>query len=83
MNNNEELWLPAVDRYMKDMCEEIDSLRCQVSILKMERDKYEKDYFALLDSSIKHSQNMMGNVLKLCLHSTEETINKAFCKEEK
>lgn len=55
------------DGLVSDLCAEIDDLKWQLAESKRE-EKYWRDQFnEMLNGSLKHSQDMAGNMLKMLL----------------
>ena len=68
------------DKLTSELCDEIDMLNDKVDFWKTKYEKLNIEYNELLNSSIKHEQQMMGNLLTATLkgyiHPKEEDENK-------
>ena len=64
------------DRITSQLCNEIDDLEQQVVYWREMYEKCNREYNDLMNSSIKHSQQMMGNLLLATLNRTINPNNK-------
>lgn len=55
------------DKLTSELCFEIDDLAEQVKYWKQKYEERNKEYNELMNSSIKHSQQMLGNLLTATL----------------
>lgn len=59
------------------------TMEARIKALEIDRDYYKNEYNKLLESSLQHGQQMMGNFLKLALSSGEKAMSNAFEDENK
>jgi len=66
--------MSSFDRTVYSLCNEIDHLNETLDRVIEERDKFQRLYSELLDSSIKHGQDMAGQVLNLLLNKGNDNV---------